>query len=166
MRHPSSSVLGIVSVAVTLATTAAAVLELLPRVAWIALLVLGVALGVLAGVIHVREGHSSPESDPREELKKQLAEVDGVRTWLGLREDPGEQLPLDDDRVFQWAKKTYGLIQKEFPAEADTFMGENHAPLGSAYFATAYALRSEQTGRSEYLESRASMVREILRTYV
>ncbi|MGC1852278.1 MAG: hypothetical protein WA687_07555 [Solirubrobacterales bacterium] len=166
MRQPSSSVLGIVSVALTLATSAAAILELLPRAAWIGLLVLGVALGVLAGIIHVRDGRASPESHPGEELKRQLAEVDRVRIWLNLREEPDERLPLNDDRVFQWAKETYRLILKEFPAEADTFMGENHAPLGSAYFATAYALRSGQTGRSEYLESRASMVRDILRTYV
>lgn len=150
----------------TLATSAAAVLELLPRFAWIVLLVLGVALGAFALVTHLREGRPSPESNPREALKRQLAEVDSVRTWLNLRENPDERLPLDEDRVFQWAKETYGLIQKEFPTEADAFMGQSHAPLGSPYFATAYALRSGHTGRSEYLESRTNMVREILRTYV
>lgn len=165
MHRPSSSVLGIVSVAATLATTAAAVLEVLPQAAWIVLLVLAVALGVVALAIHVREGRPPAETDPREELKAQLAEVDSVRTWLNLREDPDERLPLDDDRVFQWAKKTYALIQKEFPAEADAFMGERDAPLGSPYFATAYALRREQMGRSGYLESRADMVRRILRAY-
>jgi hypothetical protein len=118
-----------------------------------------------AGVLHVREGRRSPERRPPEELKARLAEVDGVRTWLNLREDPDERLPLDEDRVFQWAKKTYGLIQREFPADADAFMGKSDAPLGSPYFATAYALRREQMGRDGYLESRADMVREILRAY-
>jgi hypothetical protein len=166
VRHPSPYVLGIISIAATLATGAAAVLEWLPRLAWIIFLVMGVALGLFAAVTHIREGRPSPESNPQEALKRQLAEVDSVRTWLNFREDPDERLPLDDDRVFQWAKQTYKLIQKEFSAESDTFMGQSHAPLGSPYFATAYALRSEQTGRSEYLESRANMVREILRTYV
>lgn len=165
MRRPSSLVLGITSVAVTLATTAAAVLEVLPPIAWIVLLVLGVGLGVLAIGIHLGEGRMSPEVDPGDQLKARLAEVDAVRTWLNLREDPDERLPLEEDRVFQWAKKTHGLIQKEFPAEADAFMGESHAPLGSPYFATAYGLRTEHTGRSEYLETRANMIREILRTH-
>ncbi|HEX7246273.1 MAG TPA: hypothetical protein VF245_11995 [Solirubrobacterales bacterium] len=163
MHRPSSSVWGIASIAVTLATAAAAVLEVLPQGAWIMLLVLAAALGVLAVATYIREGRASPEMDPLEELKAQLAAVDNVRTWLSLREDPDERLPLDDDRVFQWAKKTYRLIQREFPAEADTFMGRRDAPLGSAYFATAYALRREQMGRDGYLESRADMVRGILR---
>jgi hypothetical protein len=166
MHRPSSSVLGIGSIAVTLATTAAVVLDLLPPLGWIVLLALAVALGVVAVATYVREGRSSSQVtkiDPREELKAQLAEVDSVRIWLSLREDPDERLPLDQDRVFQWAKQTYRLIQKEFPADADAFMGHRDAPLGSAYFATAYALRREQMGRDGYLESRADMVREILR---
>jgi hypothetical protein len=130
----------------------------------VALILIVLAIRVLTFALsHWRTGGNTLPRDPREELKEQLAEVDGVRTWLSLREDPDEQLPLDDDPVFQWAKKTYKLIQREFPVEADVFMGRSYAPLGSAYFATAYALRWQQMGRSEYLESRADMVREILR---
>lgn len=164
VRRPSSAALEIASIAVALATTAAAALEALPRVAWIGLLVVGVALGFVALRVHFRDRHSTPVPDPRDGLKAQLAEVDSVRTWLNLRDDPEERLSLDEDRVFQWAKKTYALIQKEFPAEADTFMGEADAPLGSAHFATAYVLRREQMGRDGYLESRAGMLRRLLRT--
>jgi hypothetical protein len=56
------------------------------------------------------------------------------------------------------------VIEETAPAEADDFMGRSDAPLGSAHFATAYILRIGQTGRGEYLETRADMVRRILRS--
>lgn len=62
MHRPSSSVLAIVSIAVTLATTAAAVLRLLPPFGWAVLLGVGVALGGLAVAIHAREGRSAPQA--------------------------------------------------------------------------------------------------------
>jgi hypothetical protein len=165
MRRPSSLVLGTLSISVTLATTAAAVLEWLPKVVWIVTLILGVALGLLAVAMHVLGGSPPTKGDPVEELKAQLAEVGNLRTWLLLRDNPDAPLPFDEDRVFQWAKKSYKLIQKEFPVEADAFMGERDASLGSAHFATAYAFRRDLMGRSEYLESRADIVRRILRTH-
>jgi hypothetical protein len=157
-------VIGIAGVAVTLATTAAAVLELLPRVVWIALLVIGIAGFLGALLLHACGKRPASRDDGREGLREQLRGVDGVRTWLGLLEDPSGSLPLAEDRVFEWAKKTYGVMRETVPAEADEFMGKSDAPLGSAHFATAYVLRIEQTGRSEYLETRAGMVREILRS--
>jgi hypothetical protein len=159
--------LGIAGIGVTLVTSAAEALGLLSRHVWFALLCIGVAMiliGAIVGILHLRGGRSPAKHTAREDLEAQLREVDGVRTWLGLREDPDQPLPLAEDRLFQWAKKTYEVIGEAAPAEADAFMGRNHAPLGSAYFATAYALRTEQTGRREFLETRANIVREILRT--
>lgn len=151
----------------TLVTSAAEHLGLLSGEVWRVLFYFGLAMILVAGVtwiVDLLRSRALAGKASRGGLEAQLREVDAVRTWLALREDQDARLPLADDRVFQWAKKTYEVIQEAAPAEADAFMGQNHASLGSAYFATAYALRTEQTGRSEYLETRADIVREILRT--
>jgi hypothetical protein len=145
----------------TAVTTAAAVLEF-PRAVWVATLILGLALFGVAAVVWKRGDHPASPADPMSDLKGQLAAVDRVRVWLTLQDDPDERLPLDDDHVFQWAKETFKLLASEFPDSADAFMGKGDAPLGSPYFATAYVLRRDQMGRSEYLESRAAIVRRIL----
>lgn len=131
----------------------------------IGLMVLGAVL-MVAGAVIWRRGEPQPPKpapDPRNELKAALSEVDSVRTWLNLREDPNARLPLDEDRVFQWAKKTYQIIASKYPEDADAFMGESDAELGSPYFALAYGIRRGEMGRDGYLESRAAIVREILR---
>lgn len=164
LRLPSSNVLGLISLAGTIGTAAATALGVLPSGGWIVLLAVSLGIFVGAVVLHFREARQTANGHPIDELKQRLAEVDGLRTWLNLREDPDERLPLPEDRIFQWAKKTHKLMQREFPADADAFMGETDAPLGSAYFATAYVLRRDQMSRSGYLESRAKMVREILQS--
>jgi hypothetical protein len=167
MRVSSAWMLGITGIGVTLVTSAAEALGLLSRHAWFALLCVGVAMiliGAIVEILHLRGGRTPAKHTAREDLEAQLREVDGVRTWLALREDPDQPLPLAEDRVFQWAKKTHEVIGEAAPAEADAFMGPNHAPLGSPYFAMAYSLRTEQTGRMEYLETRAEIVRSILRS--
>jgi hypothetical protein len=108
VHRPSSLVLGIASIAVTLATSAAAVLELLPRIVWIVLLVAGIGGIVWAPILYFRGREPRPgDADGREDLKAQLRAVDALRTWLTLLDDPNKSLPLDEDRVFRWAKKTY-----------------------------------------------------------
>ncbi|HEV2858934.1 MAG TPA: hypothetical protein VGW80_11095 [Solirubrobacterales bacterium] len=162
MQHSTALALGWAGMGLTAVTTAAAVLDLLPRAVWVTTLILGAALFVVAAVVWRRGDNSASPADPMRDLRGQLAAVDGVRVWLSLRDDPDERLPLDDDRVFEWAKETFKLLASEYPDAADTFMGKGDAPLGSPYFATAYVLRRDQMGRSEYLESRAAMVRRIL----
>src|SRR4051794_2824448 len=110
MRHSTALALGWAGMGLTAVTTAAAVLEFLPRAVWVATLILGVALLVVAAVVWRRGDRSASPADPISDLKGQLAAVDGVRVWLSLREDPDERLPLDDDRVFQWAKETFKLL--------------------------------------------------------
>ncbi len=162
MRHSSALALGWAGMGLTVVTTAVAVLAFLPRGVWIALLVLGLALLIVAGATWRRGEQASDAGDSVDDLKCQLAAVDSVRVWLSLRDDPDDRLPLDEDRVFLWAKATFELLAAEFPEAADKFMGERDAPLGSPYFATAYVLRRNQMGRGEYLESRAATVRRTL----
>jgi hypothetical protein len=108
MHRPSSSVLGIVSIAVTLATTAAVVLDLLPLLGWIVLLALAVALGVVAVAMHVREGRSSsrvPKIDETADNDARASELnEDLQRWVqdrnrqlenelrGLRNSAGNQL--------------------------------------------------------------------------
>jgi hypothetical protein len=165
VHRPSSLSLGIASIAVTLATSAAAVLELLPRIVWIVLLVAGIGGIVWAAILYFRDRKPRPgDAEGREDLKAQLRAVDALRTWLTLLDDPDKVLPLEEDRVFGWAKKTYKVIEETAPAEADDFMGRSDAPLGSSHFATAYTLRIGQSGRGDYLETRADILRQILRS--
>ncbi len=155
-----SDQVGVAGIGVTLLSTALAVLGC-PTWAWVAACALGVALVALAGVSLLR----GRADDRWEQLRRQLAEVDGLRTWLVLSEDPDRKLPFDDDRVYQWAKGTFHLLRTEFPEEADAFFGEDDAPLGAAHFGTAYALRRGKMGRAAYLESRAAILRAILRDH-
>jgi hypothetical protein len=99
----------------TAVTTAAAVLGFVPRGVWVATLILGLALFVVAAVVWRRGDYSASPADPMNNLKGQLAAVDGVRVWLSLRDDPDERLPLDDDRVFQWAKKRSSCSRASTP---------------------------------------------------
>jgi hypothetical protein len=154
-----SDQIGVAGIGVTLLSTALAVLGWTPEWTWIVAGALGITLLAVAGVGLLR-GHPG---DRWEQLRRRLAEVDRLRTWLILSEEPDRKLPFDDDRVYQWAKVTFNLLRTEFPEEADAFMGEDDASLGGAHFGTAYALRRGTMGRTAYLESRAAILRAILR---
>lgn len=109
----------------------------------------------------LRVKYDAMASDRYELLEGQLRELDRVRLWLTLLEDPEEKVPLEDDRVFRWSKDTYELLMRRFPAESDAFMEKENAELGSPYFATTYSFEQKDLGRREYLESRAEIVRRI-----
>jgi hypothetical protein len=95
-------------------------------------------------------------------LESQLAKVSEVRTWLASHDEPDRSIPLDEDRVFQWAKRTYELISVGFPLYPDVFMGGDHVPFGPSFFANAYMDYLHALGRRDYLEDRAEIVRSIL----
>lgn len=126
-----------------------------------------VAISLLAlaieGVRAYRRRGQSETPDRWQCLQAQLVKLDGVRTWLALQEDQERSMPLEEDRVFQWAKETYELIGDDFPEAADQFMGGDLVTLGSPYFALAYSEQRNEQGRSDYLEGRAAMVKAIIK---
>lgn len=134
-----------------------------PWTPWWAVAPLGfMLLSALVAYHDLRVRYDDLVSDPYELLNDRLRNLDSVRLWLTLLEDPEEMVPLEEDRVFRWAKETYGLLLRKFPAEADAFLEEENAELGSPYFATSYSFERKQLGRREYLETRAEIVRGIL----
>jgi hypothetical protein len=142
-----------------------------PAIWWLLAALAFVLISVLSGYHDLRierdrlVAEAEAVDDRWEHLEAQMRKVDSVRTWLMLQEHPDEKMRLAQDEVFLWAKATYELLLSKFPAESDRFMDEDDAELGSPYFATSYSYYVYRTphGRQGFLESRADLLRSMLR---
>lgn len=123
---------------------------------------IGVAAVVAVAYVIVERRVETTVDDHWDCLKAQLVKVNAVRTWLALHDAQERLMPLDEDRVFQWASATFDLICKDFPNDADAFMGGDLVSRGYSFFATAYMDYLHAHNRSGYLEDRAAKVRGIL----
>lgn len=113
----------------------------------------------------------SHEPTPTDGLRDALSEGMKLRTRLALesqghregdeivRPDP---VPIKEDPLYRWARKTYDLLNRHFPEHADDFYGDG-PEVGSGYFMLAFTTEIKgAAGRGGYLERRLALLKELL----
>jgi hypothetical protein len=85
----------------------------------------------------------------------------GMRLRTRVILEPDNPPPLSEDRLYQWARRSYQVMLQDGVLEADEFYGEDPS-LGPAYFGLAFALATGDLGRARYLETRLDLVKKAL----
>jgi hypothetical protein len=96
---------------------------------------------------------------PRQRLSAAVESGMRLRTRVVL--EPDNAPPLSEDRLYQWAHRSYQVMLQDGVLEADEFYGEDSS-LGPAYFGLAFALATADLGRGRYLETRLALVKKAL----
>jgi hypothetical protein len=97
----------------------------------------------------------------KEQLEQSRDLKDLLREGLrlkGVLDAQGDSKPHHkDDPVYHWARATWAALQHQRPFVAKDFFGDK-SPYGSPYFATAYGIEVDRSGRRAYLDGRIAML--------
>jgi hypothetical protein len=85
----------------------------------------------------------------------------GMRLRARVVVEPDSPPPLSEDRLYQWARRSYQVLLREGVLEADEFYGEDPS-LGPAYFGLAFSFATSDLGRARYLETRLDLLKRAL----
>lgn len=178
MHRPSPNVIGVVSIAASIGTGAAALLGV-PKIAGVGMAAMTIALIAWAIWLYVQEGRESQpspsdESDsPVNRLRAVLTRGIDLRTYVlmegaGAYENEkgevvgGDPYPITkDERLYVWAKEAMDVIEADFPECADEFYGADPG-LGRGNLLLAFSKEVNRDGRSDYLERRIALLKHII----
>ena len=176
MRILSGTTLGIVGVAMTFATAAAAGLHA-PAGVWVAMLCVAGVLLVLAVLQHWRESKVSaaPPSQGEREMR-----VDALRAaytkGAKLREDLvwGEGAPTSaaeateankrcKAKAREWGEETWMMLREHFPAYEGEFFGPGSRALGRTGFWLSAEEEMQHARADTYLGRKLALLERLLR---
>ncbi len=107
---------------------------------------------------------ASPAAGGTPEQRLSAAVEAGMQLRTRVVLEPDNPPPLSEDRLYQWARRSYQVMLQDGVLEADEFYGEDPS-LGPAYFGLAFALATADLGRGRYLATRLDLVKRALARY-